>query len=393
MNAIADDRRHMLKGSFTTAMVVDALEQSISQRQLHWEVIQQAALQAKASDIFLIHGELLFRTQNEVVRILTAEQLGCALANQLIRELIPSDYYRQQIYGATGSANFTFTSKSQLRFRANIYRVSPSTHTDFSGIDSDYHLAIALRPLPSTLLTASEINLDLNLIKHIGSLRSGLVMIAGASGTGKSTTLWTLLESINQTRKAHILTLEDPIEYLFTPARSVFSQRQIGEDVSDYIRGAHDALRQAPDVLFIGEIRDYATMKAALNAAESGQLVFTTLHTRRAHSTIARILQMAPAAEEPQLRYLLAHTLQVVICQELPRRADGRGRIALREILLRNPTVTKAILGAKDMEVYNAMLKGQAEGMTVMDRELMRLYHQGDITNEEASLFQNIDGL
>ena len=221
-------------------------------------------------------------------------------------------------------------------------------------------------------------------VSRFAAFRQGLVLVTGETGSGKSTTLSAILQRINETRDAHILTLEDPIEYVYTPDRALINQREIGVDTASYAAGLRAALREDPDVILIGEMRDLDTIETALTAAETGHLVFATLHTNSAAETIDRIVGVFPAERQMQIRVQLSSMLKAVLSQQLLVRAGGKGRIAACELMMMNTALANLVREGKTSQMQSFLLSGTEEGSLVMDNHLLRLVRAGKILPETA---------
>ena len=216
------------------------------------------------------------------------------------------------------------------------------------------------------------------------AFRQGLVLVTGETGSGKSTTLAAVLQRINETRDAHILTLEDPIEYVYTPERALINQREIGMDTACYAAGLRAALREDPDVILIGEMRDLDTIETALTAAETGHLVFATLHTNSATETIDRIVGVFPAERQGQIRIQLSTTLKAVLSQQLLPRIGGRGRVAACELMMMNTALANLVREGKTAQMQSFLLSGAEEGSLTMDNALLQLVKESLIRPETA---------
>ncbi|GBC95623.1 Twitching mobility protein [bacterium HR16] len=244
-------------------------------------------------------------------------------------------------------------------------------------------ISAALRIIPLQPPTIEEANLP-PIFKEFVSQQQGLILITGPTGSGKSTTMAAMIEEINRTRTANIVTIEEPIEYVFEDKRSVILQREVGTDTTSFATALRSVLRQNPDVIAIGEMRDVETMRVALTAAELGHLVIATLHTMSAPATIVRILNSFPPEERVPLRVQLANTLICAVAQRLVLRADGNGRLPAVEILVGSPTVRKLIEDGKTDDLYSAMREGEHYGMNTLNQALEQLYAAQLITYEEA---------
>lgn len=244
-------------------------------------------------------------------------------------------------------------------------------------------ISMALRIIPLQPPTIEEANLP-PVFKEFVAQQQGLILLTGPTGSGKSTTMAAMIEEINRTRTANIVTIEEPIEYVFEDKRSVILQREVGTDTASFATALRSVLRQNPDVIAIGEMRDVETMRVALTAAELGHLVIATLHTMSAPSTITRILNSFPPEERVPLRVQLANTLICAVAQRLVLRADGKGRLPAVEILVGSPTVRKLIEDGKTDDLYAAMREGEHYGMNTLNQALERLCTAQLITVEEA---------
>jgi twitching motility protein PilT len=221
-------------------------------------------------------------------------------------------------------------------------------------------------------------------VKEFADVKQGLVLVTGPTGHGKTTTQASLIDLINTTRESHVITVEDPIEFVHQHKRCIVDQREVGEDTHGFIHALKYVLRQDPDVILIGEMRDIETIQAALRAAETGHLVLATLHTNDAVQTVDRIIDVFPAEQQQQIRFMLSMTLLAVISQRLLPRADGKGRIMACELLRNNMAVANLIREGKTHQVYSIMETNTKEGMITMDRSVKNLFLQGVITYEEA---------
>jgi twitching motility protein PilT len=264
-----------------------------------------------------------------------------------------------------------------VNFRLNIFR-------DRDG------LAFVMRVLASTIPPIQEVGLPSEKIwQDISSLKRGLVLVTGVTGSGKSTTISSLINHINLYRKARIITLEDPVEFLFKSESSMVSQRQVGQDVPSFSDGLRSALRENPDIIFVGEIRDTETASLALSAAETGHLVFSTLHTRDAKGALSRIVDMFPSEQTKSLCLQLSFSLSYVLSQKLVPRADGNGRILAMEVLKNVPALGNLIRTGNWQQVYSTMETQSKEGMMTMEQHLLHLYQHNVITKESAIAYTN----
>ena len=267
-----------------------------------------------------------------------------------------------------GGADFGFSFGDQARFRVSVYKQKGS-------------MAMALRLIPNRLLTLEEIGLPA-MIKTLLYKPRGLILVTGPTGSGKTTTLASMLNVINQERDCHILTIEDPIDYYHDHAKSVVTQREVGVDVPDFSDAIVHGLRQDPDVILVGEMRDLQTMEAAISAAETGHLVFATLHTTGAGRTMDRIIDAFPTGQQGQIRSQLSQSIVAVISQLLLPKLSGSGRVAPTEIMIATPSIQNLIRENKTFRIQSDIQTGARHGMRTLDMSLMNLYQQGTISYE-----------
>ncbi len=279
-----------------------------------------------------------------------------------------------------GSCDLSYSLPGKARFRVNIFS------------QSGYH-SIVLRKLESKIPTIEELNLP-DAMRKISEERNGIVFVTGATGSGKTTSLAAILNEINEKKSVHVVTLEDPVEYQHPHKKSTFNQRELGIDFDTYANGLRAALRQAPKVILVGEMRDRETVEIGLNAAETGHLVLTTLHTIDAGSTINRILGMFHIEEEHQVRIRLSDSVRWAVSQRLLPKIGG-GRVATFEIMGANLRVQDVILNGESegKTFYNIMQDGSAFGMTTFDNHIIGLYEQGLITRDMAISFSSRKGV
>ncbi|MGQ9623704.1 MAG: type IV pilus twitching motility protein PilT, partial [Candidatus Caldatribacteriaceae bacterium] len=229
-----------------------------------------------------------------------------------------------------------------------------------------------------------ELHLPGEVLRRLASLPRGLILVTGPTGSGKSTTLASMIEYINNTRSCHIVTIEDPIEYLHAHKKSIVNQREVGNDTFSFENALVHALREDPDVILVGEMRNLETVAIALQAAETGHLVLTTLHTNNAPQTVDRIIDIFPPYQQTQVRVQLAGCLQGVIAQQLLPRRDGSGRVPAVEVMIATNAIRNLIREGKSHQIYTIMQASMSEGMVTMDRALFELYKKGLVTWEEA---------
>ncbi len=265
--------------------------------------------------------------------------------------------------------DFSFTWRDRARLRANVFHQRGT-------------LGLVLRVLPYAIPTPEELRLPRVCLEWADG-HHGLVLVTGPTGCGKSTTLAALVDRINRRRAVHIVTIEDPIEYLYRHAKAIVNQREVGSDARTFARAIRAALRESPDVLLVGEMRDLETIQIAITAAETGHLVFATLHTNDAAQTLDRIVDVFPANQQPQVRIQLANALLGVIYQQLLPRRDG-GRVAAQEVLVATPAVRNLVREGKSAQLRNVVQTGASYGMQTLEASLNRLVAEGIIAREEA---------
>ncbi|MGQ0612657.1 MAG: type IV pilus twitching motility protein PilT [Planctomycetaceae bacterium] len=304
------------------------------------------------------------RIEGEVVRLdrpaLTEEEVrGCAEA-----------LLRRAGAAAGLDVDFCFTDPEHGRFRANLFH-----HRRGTGI--------SLKCIPAELRDLAALGLPTSLYDFT-DLNTGMVLVAGPGGCGKSSTLAALIQRINETRHEHIITIEDPIEFVFPPARCNVTQRQIGEHTRTFEGALRAALREDPDVILVAELRDLETIRTAVVAAETGHLVFGTLHTRDAASTVSRLLDVFPAKEQEQVRTMLAASLRAVVCQRLVPRAGGGARVPAYEVLPITPAVAALIRDGRTHQIPSMLQIGRKQGMIDLDSRLAEMVEQSLVTAETA---------
>lgn len=337
------------------------------------ESILEDAVKRNASDIFMIPGMPISMKINGEIHSVSEQKLFADDMNGLIAEIYALSGNRDiSLVKTQGDDDFSFSLKGLARFRASILKQRGS-------------LAAIIRVVRFELPKPETLGIPDNVLK-IAGLKKGLVLVTGAAGSGKSTTLACIIDKINHERSAHIITLEDPIEYLHRHDKSVVTQREIGLDTQSYVTGLRSALRQAPDVILLGEMRDYETIRIALTAAETGHLVISTLHTVGAANTIDRIVDVFPPDGQQQIRVQLSMVLQAVISQQLLTSCSGTLTPAF-EIMYLNNAIRNMIRENKIHQIDNVIATSMSEGMISMNSSLMRLYREGRIDKETCINF------
>jgi twitching motility protein PilT len=288
---------------------------------------------------------------------------------------------REMVYGILNDdQRARFERDRQLDFA---YQIPGAARFRVNAYQQRLAVGAAFRLIPTEIPPLARLGLP-DVVKELVRKPRGLVLVTGPTGSGKSTSLAAMLDVINATREEHIMTVEDPIEFLHAHKRCLVNQRELGSDATSFSAALKAALRQDPDVILVGEMRDLETISTALTAAETGHLVFATLHTQDAPQTIDRIIDVFPAEQQSQVRVQLAVALQGVVTQQLLATADGSGRVAACEVLVPTPAVRNLIREGKTHQIYSAMQTGSQHGMQTMDAALATLVRQGKITRQLA---------
>jgi len=332
------------------------------------EPLSRFAVESKASDLFLkagaapalrVHGRVI-STDLPALTPEDTQTMAFGLMSERQREAF-TDYHELDL---------AFTLEELSRFRCNIYQERGA-------------IALLLRLIPLEIVSLEELNLPKTLGDFI-TQNQGLVLVTGPTGCGKSTTLAALLDIINTSRRCHIVTIEDPIEFIHHGKKAIISQREVGIDTESFYDAMKYVVRQSPDVILIGEMRDAETMRVALTASETGHLVFSTVHTTSAADTIERIVSIFPPHEKNQICLRLSTSLLGVVSQKLVPRADGTGRVPSVEIMTNTPTVSKLIEEGRTGQLYSAINEGGYWGMQTMNQGLLKYWRAGVITMEDA---------
>lgn len=325
------------------------------------------AVEKKASDIHFAFGfPPWFRIDG------TLQKLGMpAITNEELTATLKQcmDENTRKKFVDEWEVDFTYIIPNVGRFRVNIF-------------NQDKGIAGAFRPIPTDIPALDNLQLP-KVLKDIVMLPRGLVLVTGPTGSGKSTTLASMVEYINNRKSDHIITIEDPIEYSYTSKKCLINQREVHNDTKSFNAALRSALREDPDIMLVGEMRDLETIRLALTAAETGHLVFATLHTSSAAKTVARIIDVFPGDERPLVRTMLSESLQAVISQVLIKKNNG-GRIAATEIMIANSAVRNLIREDKLPQIYSIIQTGSSSGMHTLDQDLQRLVAAGTITKDTA---------
>ncbi|MCM2973613.1 type IV pilus twitching motility protein PilT [Larsenimonas suaedae] len=332
------------------------------------DITELLAFSAKqnASDLHLSAGlPPMIRVDGDVRRINVP-----ALEDKDVRRLtdaVMTDQQRRQL-DAEFEVDFSFALANVARFRANVFL-------------QDRGMAGVFRMIPDKVPSMDELAYP-DVFRKLSGIKNGLVLVTGPTGSGKSTTLAAMLDYINASRYEHILTIEDPIEFVFEPKRCLISQREVGRDTKTVAAALRAALREDPDVIMVGELRDLETIRLALTAAETGHVVFGTLHTTSAAKTIDRIVDVFPGDEKAVVRSMLSESVQGIVSQQLLKRIGG-GRIAAHEVLVATPAIRNLIRENKVSQIYSAIQTGTASGMQTMEHAVTRLKQQGLVVYDD----------
>jgi len=331
------------------------------------------AVQHKASDIHLAAGEVPSVRIDGDVRRLDLEPLTVEDARRLAYSVMNE---KQKVrFENDLEVDFSIGLKGLARFRVNVF-------CQARGV------GIVFRQIPNRVMTLDEINAP-KIFYTIASFRKGLVLLTGPTGSGKSTSLAALIDHINKSRSEHILTIEDPIEFVHVPHKCLINQREVGTHTLSFSAALRSALREDPDVILVGEMRDLETVSLALTAAETGHLVFGTMHTNSCPETIDRIIDAYPHDQQAQVRTMLSTSLKAVVTQMLIRKQKGSGRVAAHEVMMANPAIRNLIRENKLHQIPSIIQTAQSEGMQTMAHSLVQLVQRGVITRKQAILATN----
>ncbi|MEK5216306.1 type IV pilus twitching motility protein PilT [Psychrobacillus sp. FSL H8-0487] len=339
--------------------IIDLLEKSFQDRasDLHISV--------GIPPVFRIHGALQFFGDSNLEESDTKDMLF---------EIIPDA--QQQVFEEKGEIDFSYELMGRCRYRINAYH-------------QQGHVSIAARMIDAQIPAIESLGMP-NVLYTLADKPQGLILVTGPTGSGKSTTLASMIDYINSTKSKHIITLEDPIEYVHHHKKSIINQREVGEDTQSFANGLRAALRQDPDVILVGEMRDLETISTAITAAETGHLVMATLHTSSAPTTIDRIIDVFPPHQQGQVRIQLANVLQGIVSQRLFVRKDSKGRIAATEVLMQTPSVANLIRNEKVHQIQNVMQTSRALGMHTFESSITQLVTTGKISIESAKPYLNV---
>ncbi len=332
------------------------------------DTILRTALELNASDIHLIAGHSPMIRLHTVMTPMDYPVITPESALRMLKHMTTD--MQMAMFEKIKDVDFSYELPGLGRFRVNAHRQRQT-------------LGIALRAIKEDIPPLADLNLP-EVISRLTYLPRGLVLVTGDTGSGKSTTLAAMIQAMNDRYHKHIITIEDPIEYRLVSNKCVIEQRELGDDVPSFASGLRHVLRQDPDIILVGEMRDLETTAAAITAAETGHLVLSTLHTVNASQTVERIIDMYPADQQNQIRSMLANTLQAVISQTLFKRTDAKGMVPGVEVLLCSPAVRNLIRENRAYEIPNVIETNRALGMTSLDNAIAELYFNGMIGRDDA---------
>ena len=336
---------------------------------IDWMELLKQAVANQASDVFFVAGKAPCQKMEGHIQPLSDQRLMPGDTEQIVTELYQAAGRPMDQYLTRGDDDYSFSIPALARFRVNTYRQRGS-------------MAAVIRLVSFDIPNWQDIHIP-EAVMDLADVQSGMVLVTGTAGSGKTTTQACIIDRINKTRDCHIVTLEDPIEYLHRHQKSIVSQREIAIDTEDYLSALRACVRQAPDVILLGEMRDAQTIHTAISAAETGHMVIATLHTRGAVNAIDRIIDAFPSNQQSQIRIQLARVLRTVVSQQLLPDCHG-GMVPACEILHLNSAVRSMIRENKNHQIDNVIATGTKEGMCSMDRAIGQLYQSGKITRETA---------
>jgi len=330
--------------------------------------VLKAAFEGDASDVHLIVGQPPVMRVHQVMNPMNFPVITPEVGRKFLEQMLSKE--QMASFEKSKDLDFSYFAEGLCRYRVNVHMQRGNVGFSMRGIKTK------VPPL-------AKLNLP-EVIARLTYLPRGLVLVTGDTGSGKSTTLAAMIQAMNERYRKHIITLEDPIEYVFTSKECIIEQRELGQDMPTFASGLKHALRQDPDIILVGEMRDLETTALAISAAETGHLVLSTLHTVNASQTVERIIDMYPGGQQNQIRSMLASTLQAVLSQTLFARIDRAGMIPAVEVLLCTPAVRNLIREARTFEIPNVIETSRSIGMCTLDSSIAELYFNGLISREDA---------
>jgi twitching motility protein PilT len=325
-------------------------------------------VESKASDLHMQEGQPPKMRVHGDIQAIRSEPLTKAEMAQMLSEVVGPK--RWEKFEELGDLDCAYELSADSRFRCNL-------HKHLHGYGGIFRL------IPNKIATLEQLKVP-TVIKRFANMRGGLVLVTGPTGSGKSTTLAALIDFINSSYSRHIITIEEPIEFVHPNKLSIITQREVGEDTPSFSEGLKNAMREDADVVLVGEMRDLETIALALTAAETGMLVFGTLHTNNARKTVDRMIDVFPSSQQPQVRTMLSASLRGIVAQLLMKKSDGKGRVAVNEILISNNAVSSIIREGAVEKLTDVLISGRGEGMQFMDDAINSLLQSGTINAHEA---------
>ena len=340
----------------------------VSLDETHIDELLREMVEKGASDLHICPGVPPIIRVDGKLTPLNYEKFDPLKTQRMMYDILSDEQIQK--FEDTWELDFSYSLLKMSRFRVNIFKDKGA-------------VASAFRLIPMKIPTIKELSLPA-ILETITRRPRGLVLVTGPTGSGKSTSLAAMINQINTERSQHIITIEDPIEYLHQHQMSIINQREVGQDTKAFANALRAALREDPDVILVGEMRDLETMENAIRAAETGHLVFATLHTNSAAQTVDRVVDAFPASQQEQIRLMLSNSLEAVLCQQLLPRAGMPGRICAMEIMIATPAIRNLIREAKSHQITSTMQTSANVGMQTMDQHLRDLYLKGVITQDDA---------
>lgn len=325
-------------------------------------------IKQSGSDLHLVSGNPPRMRLHGDIYPIKYRELDTEETMELLTEIMPE--HKRKEFENKNSIDFTYEVPSLSRFRVNIFR-------HVRGVGAVFRI------IPNRIKTLDDLKLP-SIIKNMCGQTKGLILVTGPTGSGKTTTLAAMVDYINTERKAHIITIEDPIEYAHQNKNSLISQREVGTHTGSFVQALRSALREDPDVVLVGELRDFETISMAVTAAEMGILIIGTLHTNSAASTVERIINVFPPGDEPYIRTMLSTSICGIVCQQLIRLKDNRDRMAVVEVMLNNTAISNIIRQGQPEQIYNVIQSGSMQGMQSFDNALRKLLDENLISGTEA---------
>ena len=349
--------------------MAEKAEQAVTYDAIHIDDLLRDMLAQKASDLHMCVGvPPVLRVDGQLAPMSYAK-LTPPDIQRLMYDILSDEQIRR--FEERWELDLSYTVQSVARFRVNVFKDKGA-------------IAAAFRLIPAKIPTIRELGLP-NVLEGLTRKPRGLILVTGPTGSGKSTTLAAMINQINNERSTHIISIEDPIEYLHTHKYSIINQRELGQDTKEFAHALRSALREDPDVILVGEMRDLDTMTNAIQAAETGHLVLATLHTSSAAQTVDRIVDSFPSGQQEQIRLMLSNSLEAVLCQQLLPRAGQPGRICAMEVMIATPAIRNLIREAKSHQIASIIQTSASAGMMTMDQHLCELYQKGLVSFDEVA--------